>query len=85
MTVKCLNTLQQECIVTSFVNKTHNIDALARTFGRSRRTIIRVLEDAGIDPGIRRRMPKPTPLPQVIPTRRPWYRRILGVVGIAIH
>ena len=85
MAVKCLNPLQKEVIATSFLNRTHSIEELVATFRRSRRTIIRVLEEASIEPGIKRRIPKPTPLPQVIPTKRLWYRRIIGSFVQACH
>jgi hypothetical protein len=82
----CLNAFEKEIITASFCNHDQSIDDLAYQYGRSRRTIIRVLEEMNVDPGIRRRKPKPptkpvqAPLPLVIPTRSPWYRRILDRV-----
>lgn len=61
MTVKCLTDDEKSVIAQRFSNKTHSIDEMAVIYQRSRRTIIRVLEDAGIDPGIRRRQAKPAP------------------------
>ena len=67
MTVKCLTPYQQDCIIIRFV-KGDSIDTLATGYNRSRRTIIRVLEDRGVDPKIHRRpgrsKPKPPPVIQ---------------------
>jgi hypothetical protein len=80
MTVKCLNELQKEVLVNSFQHHHQCIDSLAIFYDCSRRTVIRVLEEKGIDPGIKRRASKPrkpVPGPVVTPTKLPWYRRIL--------
>jgi hypothetical protein len=58
MTVTCLDKNSQQAIVTGFNNGTP-IDTLSAFWGRSRRTIIRVLEEHDVDPMIRRRNPKP--------------------------
>jgi len=63
MTVKCLAPAQQHAIVTAFVEFRVPIDTLAIDYGKSRRTIIRVLEDHCVDPGIRRRPGAKKPIP----------------------
>jgi len=55
MTVKCLNEDIKKSVVEAFNDKSLTIDQMVSVTGRSRRTIIRVLEDAGVDPGIHRR------------------------------
>jgi len=55
MTVKCLTKDYQDNLVVLFVERGESIDDLAVLANRSRRTIIRILEDHGIDPGIKRR------------------------------
>ena len=98
MTVKCLKEVDQAYIVDCFTAKTATINELATMFGRSRRTIIRVLEEHSIDPGIIPRGPrgpyKPRnqvqeefqfPNHRVIPTRAPWYRRVLRFIGINVY
>ena len=59
MTVKCLTTPTKLSVVEMFNNKTHTIEDLVYLTGKSRRTVIRVLEDAGVDPKIHRRNRKP--------------------------
>lgn len=54
MTVKCLSKEYQKTIVNQFQSGA-TIDALVIFWGRSRRTIIRVLEDHSVDPKIHRR------------------------------
>lgn len=80
MTVKCLNSFEQEYIVASFVSKELTIDELALKYSRSRRTIIRVIQDQSIDPGIKTRAKKVVKVPVVIPTKTPWYRRAVESV-----
>lgn len=86
MTVKCLNELDKSVIAAEFLNDHYTIETLATHFDVSRRTIVRVLEERGVDPGIRRRpgrksKKQPAPAgPVVIPTRTPWYRRIIEKV-----
>ena len=55
MTVKCLSEVNKTYIADCFTAKTQTITELAYTFKRHRTTIVRVLEEQGIDPGIRRR------------------------------
>ena len=55
MTVKCLDKATQVAVVTDFTQCLSNIDEMASFLGVSRRTIIRVLEDHGVEPGIKRR------------------------------
>lgn len=54
MTVKCLLDFEKTAICRSFQQEVP-ISDLAPYWGVSRRTIIRVLEEAGIDPKIHRR------------------------------
>lgn len=90
MTVKSLSETQKDYIVSTFLNQVHSINDLATMYKRHRRTIIRALEERGVDPGVKHRTPKPRAvIPQpnmVIRTRTPWYRRLfqtltLGLVG----
>lgn len=96
MTVKCLNDLEKVIIAGLYVDHGRSIDSLATEYKRSRRTIIRTLEEQGVNPGIKRRNRKSkAPLtihqnytpgnkpagPTVIPTHTPWYRRIIDKVA----
>jgi transposase len=88
MTVKCLNSLEKTLIVDSFLAGYQSIDEMATMYNRSRRTIIRVLEEQDVDPKIRRRNP-PQPdrqqklalKPVVINTKTPWYRKVYETVS----
>ena len=85
MPVKCLGPNEKDYILENFHAKTYTINSLAYIFKVSRRTIIRVLEEGGIDPGIRRRKPaspEQTKLDPLIfpdhminPNNIPWYQR----------
>lgn len=84
MTVRCLNIQQKRFAIEMFESKIFGLDDIAYRLEVSRRTVIRVLEEAGIDPGIRRRTRK-----EVIPTQvaitttqtvEPWYRRLLNSI-----
>jgi len=55
MTVKCIPKATQQAIVTDFQQGLGTIGGMADFLGVSRRTIIRVLEDHGVEPGIKRR------------------------------
>lgn len=82
MTVKCLNDQQKQLVASQFAYG-FPIDYIAEQHSVSRRTVIRTLEEIGIEPGIKRRkrLPKPTPLPPgPIPTT-PWWKRIIPWVS----
>jgi hypothetical protein len=57
MTVKSLSPMARHCIVTRFLAspKSETLNQLAKEYDRHRKTIVRVLEDEGMDPGIHRR------------------------------
>jgi len=96
MTVKCLSPLDKAYIADAFTAKTQDLNELALTFGRSRRTIIRVLEEYKVDTGVKPRVPKETPARPMkdqeldflgTTTGRiwaeqpaPWYRKVLRSV-----
>ena len=81
MTVKSLTDEQKIAVARSFSFGV-SITILAEQHQKSRRTIIRTLEELGINPGIkkRQRLPKPTALPTMIPTKTPWWRRVVEKV-----
>lgn len=58
MTVKKLAPTEQQMLVLQFQDDGRSINYLAGYYQCSRRTVIRVLEDAGVDPGIQRRKSK---------------------------
>ena len=81
MTVKSLSATQKHSIAEDFKNGVFTIDGLAVWYFTSRRTIIRVLEEQGCAPPVkkRNRKPKETPPVQisvVIPTKTPWWKKI---------
>lgn len=98
MTVRILNEHQKNAVKYAFTGP-KDIKVMAQYYGVSRRTIIRVLEEASIDPGIRRRKPKQKPviteqypLPVGDPITLPkftWGQRALSriarALGIAKH
>jgi hypothetical protein len=59
MTVKCLSEAAKQNIAAGFSLHIYTINQLANMYVRSRRTIIRVLEEKGIDPGVKHRVKKP--------------------------
>ena len=63
MTVKCLNTDDKDFIVSRFQEWNIDINYLATLLNVSRRTIIRVLQERGVDPGLRKRTVKVKLLP----------------------
>lgn len=65
MTVKCIADIDKADIVFLFSNGSQGINKLALIYGRSRRTIIRVLEEQDIDPGVKHRKPKAMLVKQV--------------------
>lgn len=85
MTVKCISGVDKSSIVFQFSQLGQSISSLSYEYKKSRRTIIRVLEEHGIDPGIRRRVkdttqiqaPKPQSQPIVPPgvTKTSWYQK----------
>ena len=83
MSFKHLTSEQKEDITVLFVYQDYSLNALARDYNCHRSTIVRTLEDKGINPGIRRRpvkvTPIPAPVPVVIPTKTPWWKRIFGL------
>lgn len=85
MTVRSLNYGEILSIAYAFKHEKTSITELATHYQRSRRTIIRALEDQGVDPGIKRRKPvaKPVPvvLPKPIPTKTPWWKRFFQNMG----
>ena len=85
MTVKCLSDNQKRYLVEMFESKIFEINDIAYRLEVSRRTVIRVLEEKGIDPGIRRRSPKPAqetqPELEEIQQpmiKEPWFHRIIN-------
>lgn len=98
MTVKCIKPLDKTYIVHSFVHENTSINTLANLYGRSRRTIIRVLEENGVEPGIKRRprfvvidnlskLVKETgPVHQIVmfEPKKPWYLKALSAVARAL-
>ena len=69
MTVRCLTSVQKTVIAQFFSNHAYTVDALARQYHCSARTIHRVLEEQGVAPVRRKRTMKPKPiLVQELPT-----------------
>lgn len=83
MTVKSLTDAEKLYIAGKFRNGFSTINELAAEYMRSRRTIIRTLTEQGADPGIKTRAKKvkPVSVPVVIPTKTPWYRRVIESVN----
>jgi hypothetical protein len=86
MTVKSLTYRQKQDIADAFIFKRQTIDELVVKYERSRRTIIRVLDETGCQTGLRTRTrkPKPAPVPTppvAIPTKTPWWKRWLRTMG----
>lgn len=75
-------------IAARFNSGLYSLDEIAHTFQRHRTTIVRVLEEQGIDPGIKRRTRKsaavtdssgrPIRIEMVEPKR--WYQRALNAM-----
>jgi hypothetical protein len=78
MTVISLSQVQKSQISLDYGLNLFTINELAYHNSCSRRTIIRVLEEAGHQNVVKKRQPKPKPVPVVIPTRTPWWKRITG-------
>ena len=66
MTVKCLKPHTKQTIVNAHAQGV-TIDYMATFWGKSRSTIIRVLEENDVDPGIKRRKRKAKPAPEQLP------------------
>ena len=79
MTVKSLTDLQKSYIGDLYRSQIYTIPELALLYERSRRTIIRALDEQGAYT-IKRRIPKPKLLPVAIQTNIPWYQRAATVV-----
>ena len=94
MTVKSLSSMDKMYIIDAFLAKTKTLNELALIYSRSRRTIIRAIEEHGFDPGVKHRVPKAPSvdvyldlslqLPESPPVveAKPWYRKVLSYVGI---
>lgn len=87
MTVRSLSTPAKLVIAQAFTQRNRTINELAAFYGKSRRTIIRALEEQGIDPGIKKRGPrKPKEGVLTFPNRpvvgytAPWYRRVYNKI-----
>ena len=87
MTVRCIKQVDKAYIAQTFATKTQTVAELAMTFGRSRRTIVRVLEDECVNPCLRIRKIKPKTVDIQLPFTQPgpiemfdasvpWYLRI---------
>lgn len=87
MTVKCINELQKEVMAAAFFNKLLTVEDLMQTSGKSRRTVMRVLEEAGVAPPVRKRKAKVSVVQQNLdqpiyfPTRPGWIARLTRAVS----
>ena len=94
MTVKSLSEDQKDRIVAFFTYRTTIysqpksavINEMAILYERHRRTIIRALEERGVDPGVKTRIKKEPeqghlPMAIRIRTKTPWYRRLFQSMG----
>lgn len=82
MTVKSLTPAQKQAIGDAFRTKEFTLSELCGLYSRSRRTLIRTLEEMGCDPGIKKRRgrkSKYVTLAVTIPVKTPWWRRLLGL------
>lgn len=75
MTVKSLSPTAKDQITNLFLQKAMTLTQLAHFYDRSRRTIIRALEERGVDPGVKTRKKRAPvqpiqifPFPIVLPT-----------------
>ena len=67
MPVKCLNQAEKNAIVAVYGGTSQSITELSYEYRVSRRTIIRVLQEFGVDPEIRSRTKPADPKQQVLP------------------
>ena len=87
MTVKCINELQKEVLASSFANKQLTLEDLMATTGRSRRTIMRMLEEAGVAPAVRKRKAKENTASQTdtqgvyFPKKLNWFDRFIQSIA----
>ena len=95
MTVKCLPEITKDYITGAFINKSMTINELSDTFDCSRRTVVRVLVERGIDPQLRKRIVKVklAPMPSVedlsgypimkveMIEPQPWWKRAQAVLS----
>ena len=77
MTVRSLTDVQKAQVDALYTQGVYTIPELAIIYQRSRRTIIRTLNEQGAYT-IKRRAPKPKPVPVVIPTKTPWWKRLFA-------
>ena len=77
MTVRSLNETQKGQIADLYFAGHYTVPELAALYERSSRTINRALEEKGCSP-VKHRKPKPAPVPVVIPTKTPWWKRIFS-------
>ena len=73
MTVKSLTDVEKSGVAFCYAMG-RTIDDLAFEYKRSRRTIIRVLEELGYAPVTKRRSRKLKPVAVVIPAKTPWWK-----------
>lgn len=74
MTVKSLTLNQKKMIAEDHVLGFATIDQQVVLWNRSRRTIIRVLEEAGCTDVVKRRVKRATTM--TIPTKTPWWKKV---------
>ena len=84
MTVKSLDEYEKQNIANYFCFNQHSISELAVMYGKSRRTIIRTLEEMGVDPGVKHRVKKEQEPASAVPVPRPLlWNRFLKWVGFS--
>jgi len=88
MTVKCMNPQQKQQAASFYSAGFLTINQLAANYKVSRRTIIRVLEEEGVAPVIRRRKPAEPPINQGSGEQNPittafmnWCMRIYAAIN----
>ena len=73
MTVKSLTDTEKTAIAVYWTGRQFTVTELAKLYNRSRRTIIRALEEYGYNPVT----PRKKPLPIVVaPDTTPWYKNL---------